>query len=1098
MIQLIDVCKSYAVKGAPTVHALDHVSLDFEDKGLVFILGKSGSGKSTLLNCIGGLDRIDSGEIIIKGKSSKKFTQSEFDSYRNTYLGFIFQEYNILNEFTVGQNIALAFQLQGKKATQQDIDNILKEVDLEGLSKRKPNELSGGQKQRVAIARALIKNPEVILADEPTGALDSATGRSVFDTLKKLSETHLVIVVSHDRDFAELYGDRVIELKDGKVISDIYKHNVDPKALSTGVSVIGGKTISIKEGYTLTDKDLKLINTYLKDNKGSTIISMDNRINESFREITKTSKDGKQDVFADTKKEDLVSKAYTEADFKLIKSRLPFKNSLKMAWTSMKVKPVKLFMTMLLSVVALTMFGLADTLAGYDKIGSYVNSIMDSGSNSIAWTKSVATSSGDNKYYSQQELDDNDVTSLSDKFNSSYQGVYSMGSNSIAYSFNSYYASSSDGSYSSYGTHNRNYGGLYGYVSINDEFLTKTGFSLSSGHLPTSDDEIVISLYDYGYFQKYGYAVTVNDGGEAISLKADSLASDSTGEGFLSNNPYLPSSYSSSAMPLLYIVGIIDTGTNLSPYSSLDSTTNQNGNYLLQYQFNSYIQYGYHGLGFVTPTLLKEKTDAASNGIPLSDYSSGLKGSFSYDNGSQTNSTSVSYLYDASASSNASDVIMFSNGASLGSGECAISLRDISSFFPTSGNSHITENVSSDYLLNYNGSQFPFTQYVGYTGDKQTIQSYLSGFTINCCGRYVSKNGLPSDATKLEALKELCTTYYADYIKGGNYKDNKTWNDSSWTASQQDCFLKNFYIYYLSTNTVYILDTNSYSVSSGGYTTNRFGDTSGSEIMASYLPDFIRANFKESDFSTLDTTVVTNNSKTVLSSSMKIKGVNCRGFGVNNQTYYDGYSLYISSADYSTILASTVGAGGIYSFAVGTLPTSKDEVRKLVNFDSESSNSTGDTRYTLETASTSAVSTVNSLVDGLKTTFFYVGLVLALFSAFLLATFIGNSVAAKKREIGILRAVGARSTDVYGIFLNESEIIALINSLISIVLTIVMCGVINNTIRSSVGLNVSIFNFTWRQLLLIIGVAILTAAIASFIPSFAISRKKPIDSINNR
>jgi ABC-type antimicrobial peptide transport system permease subunit len=287
-------------------------------------------------------------------------------------------------------------------------------------------------------------------------------------------------------------------------------------------------------------------------------------------------------------------------------------------------------------------------------------------------------------------------------------------------------------------------------------------------------------------------------------------------------------------------------------------------------------------------------------------------------------------------------------------------------------------------------------------------------------------------------------------------------------------------------------------VSSGGYTTNRFGDTSGSEIMASYLPDFIRANFKESDFSTLDTTVVTNNSKTVLSSSMKIKGVNCRGFGVNNQTYYDGYSLYISSADYSTILASTVGAGGIYSFAVGTLPTSKDEVRKLVNFDSESSNSTGDTRYTLETASTSAVSTVNSLVDGLKTTFFYVGLVLALFSAFLLATFIGNSVAAKKREIGILRAVGARSTDVYGIFLNESEIIALINSLISIVLTIVMCGVINNTIRSSVGLNVSIFNFTWRQLLLIIGVAILTAAIASFIPSFAISRKKPIDSINNR
>lgn len=168
MIELIHVSKCYHVKGAPDVQALDDVSVSFGEKGLVFVLGKSGSGKSTLLNVIGGLDRIDSGEIVIQGKSSKNFTQSEFDSYRNTYLGFIFQEYNILPEFTVGQNISLAFELQGKKATKEELAKILAEVDLTGLEKRKPNELSGGQKQRVAIARALIKNPEVILADEPT------------------------------------------------------------------------------------------------------------------------------------------------------------------------------------------------------------------------------------------------------------------------------------------------------------------------------------------------------------------------------------------------------------------------------------------------------------------------------------------------------------------------------------------------------------------------------------------------------------------------------------------------------------------------------------------------------------------------------------------------------------------------------------------------------------------------------------------------------------------------------------------------------------------------------------------------------------------
>ena len=221
---------------------LKDVSLKFPEKGMVFILGKSGSGKSTLLNVMGGLDNYDDGEIIIKGKSSKNFSQSDFDSYRNTYLGFIFQEYNILNEFNVAANIALALELQGKKATKDAVEKILTEVDLSGYGNRKPAELSGGQKQRVAIARALVKDPEIILADEPTGALDSNTGLQVFDTLKKLSRDKLVIVVTHDRDFAELYGDRVIEFKDGVVISDIEKYSAQAKTVGKGLSVIDEKS----------------------------------------------------------------------------------------------------------------------------------------------------------------------------------------------------------------------------------------------------------------------------------------------------------------------------------------------------------------------------------------------------------------------------------------------------------------------------------------------------------------------------------------------------------------------------------------------------------------------------------------------------------------------------------------------------------------------------------------------------------------------------------------------------------------------------------------------------------------------------------------
>ena len=300
MLEIRNLVKVYKAKGGAEVRALDDVSVKFEEKGMVFLLGKSGSGKSTLLNLCGGLDAPDSGEIIIKGRSSKDFSQSDFDSYRNTFVGFVFQEYNILDEFTVEDNIALALELQGKNKNKEQVNAILEQVDLANFAKRKPNTLSGGQKQRVAIARALVKNPEIIMADEPTGALDSNTGKQVFETLKKLSAEKLVIVVSHDREFAEIYGDRIIELKDGKIISDVTKTKIAAVAASDNVSFVGDDTISIKSGSKLTAGDIEKINRFLAASSEDVIITNGKKEISDFRKAARIDESGARETFKDT------------------------------------------------------------------------------------------------------------------------------------------------------------------------------------------------------------------------------------------------------------------------------------------------------------------------------------------------------------------------------------------------------------------------------------------------------------------------------------------------------------------------------------------------------------------------------------------------------------------------------------------------------------------------------------------------------------------------------------------------------------------------------------------------------------------------------
>lgn len=221
MIKLVQLNKYYQ-SGNDKIHVLKDLNYVFPDTGLIFILGPSGSGKSTLLNLLGGLDNPDTGEIYIEDRPLSSFSRQEKNNYLNSYLGFVFQEYNILKDLNLKENISLSLEIQGfkKKIINKKVNQIIKDVELNGLEKRKVNQLSGGQKQRIAIARALVKDPKLIIADEPTGNLDSDTSAKIFNLFKALSKDRLIIIVSHDEESALTYADDILRIETAKVEND--------------------------------------------------------------------------------------------------------------------------------------------------------------------------------------------------------------------------------------------------------------------------------------------------------------------------------------------------------------------------------------------------------------------------------------------------------------------------------------------------------------------------------------------------------------------------------------------------------------------------------------------------------------------------------------------------------------------------------------------------------------------------------------------------------------------------------------------------------------------------------------------------------------
>ena len=381
MIQINNLTKIYKSKKKNNHKALDNINLVLPDTGLVFVIGKSGSGKSTLLNLLGGLDNITSGNIIVDGNDITKFNERDLTNYRNNHIGFIFQDYHLLDELTVYENIVLSLNLN-KIEDNGKVQEALEKVGLSGYENRYPNELSGGERQRVAIARAIVKKPYIILADEPTGNLDNETGTQIVDLLKNLSEECLIVIVSHNTIDTYKYADRIIKLAKGKITSD---ESRNPKYLNE--IRYEDNTIYYPMDKSITEEDIEFINE---------------RINDS--NINKV--EGVKDKYLNTT--NIVNK---ERNIGINKNNLSIKNIFNLCLTFLKTKIFRITASSFMIAVIMVILALSETIITFDSGKVIANEMNKMNQSSLFMEKFVSESEQeklDKKFYkavTQSDID---------------------------------------------------------------------------------------------------------------------------------------------------------------------------------------------------------------------------------------------------------------------------------------------------------------------------------------------------------------------------------------------------------------------------------------------------------------------------------------------------------------------------------------------------------------------------------------------------------------------------------------------------------------------------------------------------------------------
>ncbi len=981
MIELRNLTKVYNENAENQVLALDHVSFTLPETGMVFLLGKSGSGKTTMLNLLGGLDAASDGEIIVDDISSKDFTEADYDAYRNTVVGFVFQEYNLLQDFTVAGNLALALELQGtvgKKArakTNAAVSRVLEQVDLAGYERRKPRELSGGQKQRVAIARALVKEPRIILADEPTGALDSKTGSQVLDVLKRLSREKLVVVVSHDRGFAEKYADRIIELVDGRVVRDDLQESAEDAAAVT----YSNTAVRLQQGAPISPEEWDKLRQYIEDKEGDTLLSIGSKY----------------------MKPETISHIAAEK-IQLINAKLPMKTALQMGLHGIKRKKLRLTMVVALCLVALLLFGMSDMFMSYDDRITLANSLYDNHAKTAAFPKETYLQYPDvSGWYGDYLLTDEDIAQLAQELDVPVKGVYCPPIVSMSLESNYYYTSAQATNYGLYAEK------IVGFMDCTKLDLKQYDLDLLFGSLPDgSKDEIAISKYVAESFVLADYRPATPEVSICLKteknlskeersyhkeiswseyLKLDKAALEAEGKTvsiWVSTSAEAKEILSVEAMvgKTLFlglreykITGIIDTGFDTARYAEVteqDLRSEEDGGDLLAYIRASELayerEYGLHCVAFVG----KGKTAQIAAGYPK-----------------------------------------------------VLSIDGMSLQFET----ELDDNIGS----------FTATTIARMSDVDQTLVNFI--------------------------WRGEGRTYYT-----GNPTQEVTVFEEKATLADTEVILPMEF----ATRTVTL---------SGGKICFDYVQKEGA-FPASYQPSKAKAALYAIDVQFEDNR--TKISKTGISAV----GRYSQGHAYES-LYGLGSTILVSDALFEEI---SQGREGTYAYAVTPMPKEKAAIQALVN---RARDGNAGVRYPIMNAISYELEAMNETFATLAALFRYIAIGMAVFAALMFWNFISGSISQKKKEIGIMRALGARGRDVFLIFFTESFIVAVACFLLGSLLTFGMSLAGNMVIRNTIGILLSLLTFTPRQAILICLLSFAVAVIGSSLPIWCIAKKKPVDAI---